>query len=248
MTHADIFEKFLIEYDKANITTSFPSLTDYEIATVLDKAYNALLAQKFTGVNIRRAGFEADAKAIEDVRPLITRESNLPRVYNAQGIATNEYVFKMPDDMRYFIEGSVTYSNSGDALDNKPHVYYNMLLTSHTIANGYKSSATNMPWIKDPVCYLEDDNIHVLVDPYVRAKHGSYTDNNDQTVEIPIVCNIVYLKKPNTFVSDYEDKDTEFELNEQMAEELISLAITFSVEIVESSRINTRAVVTNLEP
>lgn len=53
MTHADIFTKFVIEYDKANITSSYPSLTDYEIATVLDKAYLALIAQKFTGNNAR---------------------------------------------------------------------------------------------------------------------------------------------------------------------------------------------------
>jgi hypothetical protein len=73
MTHADIFTKFMIEYDKANITSSYPSLTDYEIATVLDKAYLALIAQKFTGNNSRQMAFEGDIKAIEDVRPLIKR-------------------------------------------------------------------------------------------------------------------------------------------------------------------------------
>jgi len=44
MKHSDIRTKFLIEYDKANITSSYPSLTDYEIATLLDKAYLALIA------------------------------------------------------------------------------------------------------------------------------------------------------------------------------------------------------------
>lgn len=45
MTHSDIYTKFMIEYDKANITSSYPSLTKYEIATILDKAYLALIAQ-----------------------------------------------------------------------------------------------------------------------------------------------------------------------------------------------------------
>ena len=49
MTHSDIYTKFMIEYDKANITSSYPSLTEYEIATILDKAYLALIAQKYTG-------------------------------------------------------------------------------------------------------------------------------------------------------------------------------------------------------
>ena len=70
MTYGDIYTKFMIEYDKANITSSYPSLTDYEIATILDKAYLALIAQKLTGTNPRRSVFESDIKAIEDLRPL----------------------------------------------------------------------------------------------------------------------------------------------------------------------------------
>lgn len=71
MTHADIYEKFMIEYDKENVTTSYPSLTEYEIATLLDKAYLALIAQKFTGNNMRRVPFEGDEKAVEDLQPLV---------------------------------------------------------------------------------------------------------------------------------------------------------------------------------
>ena len=49
MTYKDILTKYMIEYDKANVTSSYPSLTKYEIATILDKAYLAILAQKLTG-------------------------------------------------------------------------------------------------------------------------------------------------------------------------------------------------------
>ena len=74
MTHKDIYTKFMIEYDKANVTSSYPSLTEYEVATVLDKAYNALIAQKVTGNNVRRVALEGDLKAISDLRGLITSE------------------------------------------------------------------------------------------------------------------------------------------------------------------------------
>ena len=67
MTHRDIYTKFMIEYDKANITSSYPSMTKYEMATILDKAYLALIAQKYTGNNTRRQSFESDIKAIEDL-------------------------------------------------------------------------------------------------------------------------------------------------------------------------------------
>lgn len=71
MTHNDIYIKFMIEYDKAGASTSYPSLTEYEVATFLDKAYNALIAQKITGNNYRRSTFESDIKAIADLGPLV---------------------------------------------------------------------------------------------------------------------------------------------------------------------------------
>ena len=52
-------------------TSSYPSLTDYEILTILDKAYLAVVSNKFTGNNTRKVGFEGDNKAIEDIRALI---------------------------------------------------------------------------------------------------------------------------------------------------------------------------------
>lgn len=74
MTYNDIITKFKIEYDKADVTSSYPSLTDYEIATVLDKAYLNLIAQKFTGNNTRRAPFENDIKVVSDLQPLVVTD------------------------------------------------------------------------------------------------------------------------------------------------------------------------------
>ena len=76
MTHKDIYTKFMIEYDKAGASTSYPSLTEYEVATVLDKAYNALIAQKVTGNNVRRSTVESDIKSIADLGPL-TKTANI---------------------------------------------------------------------------------------------------------------------------------------------------------------------------
>ena len=67
MTHGTIYEKFMIEYDKDNVTSSYPSLTKKEQATILDKAYLALISQKVTGNNVRRAAMESDIKSIADI-------------------------------------------------------------------------------------------------------------------------------------------------------------------------------------
>ena len=102
MTHNDIYTKFLIEYDKANVTSSYPQLTEYEIATVLDKAYNALIAQKVTGNNYRRMPFEADIKAISDLQPLVVSE-DYGRPFSDNQYIKNQLDFNLPDDFLYYV-------------------------------------------------------------------------------------------------------------------------------------------------
>ena len=102
MTHKDIYIKFAIEYDNANTLGSKPTLTEYDIAQFLDKAYKAVLAQKITANNFRRSGFEYDIKAVEDIRPLLKRigaqlgTDNIP--------AKNVYSTNLPNDLLYYID------------------------------------------------------------------------------------------------------------------------------------------------
>ena len=84
------------------------------------------------------------------------------------------------------------------------------------------------------------------------------------------MCHLLYIKKPNTFVKNLDsgilfgqngisyfdcpdsaaDNIKElysFECNDTMAEELISLAVAFALENVESQRLNTKLNMRGLE-
>lgn len=233
MTHSDIYTKFMIEYDKANITSSYPSLTEYEIATILDKAYLALIAQKFTGNNTRNMAFEGDIKAIQDLQPLITTT----KLNVSEGPAPNEIKAKMPSDMLYYVGSNLLTTNETSSIDNKQHNRQNINIVSHSNANNFKASSTNLPWVKQPTGYMQDQFLHILVDPY-----SADSDKASNSVEF------TYIKIPNMFALDsqsFDFDDTEFELSYSMAEELINLAIIFAAETVESPRLNTKA---NLRP
>jgi len=130
MKHKDIYTKFMIEYDKAQITSSYPSLTKYETATILDKAYLAIIAQKLTGNNPRGAVFEADVKAIEDVRPLI--KSQVENYISGElTTASNELVYKLPEDLLYYINASLNVIRTNNAIDNKKHIRVPVKLINH---------------------------------------------------------------------------------------------------------------------
>lgn len=347
MTHKDIYTKFMIEYDKANVTSSYPSLTEYEVATVLDKAYNALIAQKVTGNNIRRVSLEGDLKAIQDIAPLITTHSDGLESIENLNVACRD----LPEDLLYFVSGKLTQkcgeivpalyrvstsevsgqtppavfaptrSYTREQVNQKletaypdadPSVYeleedltvpgdeytismldgysYTMILKSpetyvdypadniqyrplpiklvdHNTADKFIISAHNLPWIKTPVCYIENDTIYIV-----------YDSINTPELANPYKAELTYIKVPNKFAKELEEDTTyltkqtyfdytltsppdpadatatatyyglkakleheyQFECNDTVAEELISLAIAFALENVESPRLNSK--------
>ena len=215
MTYKDIHKKYMIEYDKENVTSSYPSLTTSEIATILDKAYLALIAQKLTG-NQQRVPFEGDIKAIEDVRNLIA--SKKISKSNTTLPIDNAVIYKL-SDILYFLTALVL-------IDGK---LVTTNLVNHEIAKNFMHTATNRPWIKNSVCYIEGDNLIVLYDDYSHKNVGDLQ--------------LTYIKQPDKFVDHIIGKtfdDTQFALNDTMVEELISLAIIMSLETVESPRLQTK--------
>lgn len=235
MTHSDIYTKFMIEYDKANITSSYPSLTKYEVATILDKAYLALIAQKYTGNNPRKSAFESDMKATEDLQPLINK-------FTAIGSLSgdNSYTFSthtIDNLILYIIDGEIEIKGSITSHDDIDHQYENIVFVSHDIAKKFRATKTNLPWVEQPVGCIENNSVVIYVDPMDVQYNGAQS-----TAEF------AYIKRPAKFavgqglsVNDYDFGQTKFELSDSMAEELINLAIIMSTEIVESSRLTTKA-------
>lgn len=235
MTHSDIYTKFMIEYDKANITSSYPSLTKYEVATILDKAYLALIAQKYTGNNPRKSAFESDMKATEDLQPLINK-------FTAIGSLSgdNSYTFSthtIDNLILYIIDGEIEIKRSITSHDNIDHQYENIVFVSHDIAKKFRATKTNLPWVEQPVGCIENNSVVIYVDPMDVQYNGAQSK-----------AEFTFIKRPAKFavgqglsVTDYDFGQTEFELSDSMAEELINLAIIMSTEIVESSRLATKA-------
>ena len=223
MTQNDIYTRFMIEYDKANVTSSYPSYTPIEIATFLNKSYLALIGQKVTGNNPRQVAFEGDSKAISDIQPLLVTVASSPSGQHSS--ATNSKCYSLPGGFLYYISGVV------DMFGNKAPV----TLLSHENAQKFKQTVSNRPWIKNAVAYIENNQIVVLYDNVENMNRGAGD---------PGTFYITYVKQPATFNSSFSGT---FELNDTVAEELISLAVTMALENVESTRLQTKAQMRGLE-
>ncbi len=235
MTHSDIYTKFMIEYDKANITSSYPSLTKYEVATILDKAYLALIAQKYTGNNPRKSVFESDMKATEDLQPLINKFTAIGSLSGDNSYTFNTHT--IDNLVLYIIDGQIEIKGSITSHDKKDHQYENIVFVSHDVAKKFRATKTNLPWVEQPIGCIENNNVIIYIDPMDVQYNGAQSK-----------AEFTYIKRPAKFAvgqgfsaSDYDFGNTKFELSDSMAEELINLAIIMSTEIVESSRLTTKA-------
>lgn len=231
MTHSDIYTKYMIEYDKAQITSSYPSHTKYEIATILDKAYLALIAQKLTGNNPRAVAFEGDIKAIEDIRPLIKTVELTSSLRDIE--ASNGTIYNIPTDLLYYIQAKVHLNTFVKSVDYQDHSLTEVRLVSHEDASKFMNTAHNLPWVDIPVACMEGNVIRVFVDPI------------NHSLELPQTMTVTYIYKPAKFATgpgtsenDYDFGATKFELSDTMAEELIKLAMIMSADIVESPKMN----------
>ena len=194
MTHKDIYTKFMIEYDKANVTSSYPSLTEYEVATLLDKAYQALIAQKFTGNNTRRVPFEYDEKAIADLAPLV-KHADPKLSTGSHQPATNIVQYALPNDMLYYVSSSLNQNKlNGDSyspMDKQEERLVPTRLVTHQMAEKFFNTPYNMPWVKVPVSFIEGNTAYVVYDPINKP-------------DITGTVHLSYIKKPASFVTELE--------------------------------------------
>ena len=252
MTYNDIYKNFLIEYDKADVSSSYPSLTKEEIAVILDKAMYALIAQKVTGNNPRKVALDMDSKAMSDIAPLIDTWTLTQSTNNTDSsIANNEFVYVYGDGVTppvYILGGKITYTDkqkeTGKAEGSEDTNKYEetvQLLTS-VIADKFKETVHNKPWIKEPIMYVQRENttskegtcIHILID----SSKGKITNSS---------LHIRGIMMPTSFAQQKNQNTTEFPLSNTVCEELINLAVIFACRNVQDPRLATVVQTKSLE-
>ena len=174
-------------------------------------------------------------KATEDLQPLINKFTAIGSLSGDNSYTFNTHT--IDNLVLYIIDGQIEIKDSITSHDDNDHVYENIVFVSHDIAKKFRATKTNLPWVEQPVGCIENNSVIIYVDPMDVQYNGAQSK-----------AEFTYIKRPAKFavgqglsVNDYDFGQTKFELSDSMAEELINLAIIMSTEIVESSRLTTKA-------
>lgn len=222
MTNSDLHQNFRVEYDKANVISSYPSFLSEEIDIWLNKGYKTLVTRMFAGNNVRQIGFEGDTKNISDLQSLIKQTTITS--FNGAGGVNNCVTFNTSSlpSFLYFITG-ILQLGDGTVLECK--------LATHDAAKKASETAINKPWLPNPVIVLHDNKINVFYDTVMTPKQGSV--HNIQGIIV------TYCAEPTEIT--YTVPNATVEVSDTLCSEIVSLAVYYALENIESQRSQTKS-------
>lgn len=224
MTREQLHIAFKIAMDKNSQSVAFggcPAFLPNEIDYWLNLALYQEINTKFTGNNATKVAFEGSTKRTHDLENLIrtdryvtaTKEAGVNRCYIANLFS---------DDRMFFIDATFNFE------DKKA----NVTLVSHTVAQRFKKTHDNNPWIETPVGVIEDNTLYIYYDDI---------SMNSNTYSV----DITYVKYP-TKVEDLPEAGMT-EIPEYMQHEVVNRAVELALEDIESRRVQTKTQLNQLD-
>lgn len=255
MTYQDIYNKFMIEYDKADVSSSYPSFTEYEICTFLDKAYLAVIAQKVGHSPSQSMLIEQDPKSIHELQHLYTIRGLLLNRMRIDALAHNAFFLDAQEDpfnyeALYILDAKCEMWQ--DSIDEKKYVIYIGNVKPVSIETAQKSfeTSSNYPRLKQPLLAVTqydayaNESFVIVVDPTLAdVIHDEYIHYN-QNPPLKYAIAVGYIRHPDSF---NENLDNDHSVPDKLASEIISTAVIMALENIESPRMQTKAQLKQLE-
>lgn len=108
-------------------------------------------------------------------------------------------------------------------------------LVTHDVAELYKQTYNNIPWVENPVGVLEKNRLYIYLDPVL------YKDALDEEkTNITLTVDITYLRYP-TKINEIPTGESLTELPDHVYHEIIDAAVLLALEDIESQRIQAKS-------
>lgn len=257
MTYQDIYNKFMIEYDKANVSSSYPSFTEYEICTFLDKAYLAVIAQKVGHSPSQSMLIEQDPKSIHELSHLYSTLDFSLGTYRGSDFARNSFFLDYYDPEQSFNYNALYILNAKCEIrllrshDEPQVILYsgNIKPVSIEVAQKSFETSSNYPRLKQPLLIVteydvyDNEKLAIVVDPTLAdVIYDEHFDN--QNPRFNFNTSVKYIRYPDSFNGNL---DNNHRVPDKLASEIISTAVIMALENIESPRMQTKAQLKQLE-
>lgn len=224
MTRDQLHIAFKIAMDKNSQSIAFggcPAFLPDEIDYWLNQGLYQEINTKFTGNNPSKIAFEGSIKRTHDLENLIKTDSN---VAATKEVNINRcFVANLFSGTRmFFIDAVLNF-------DNKKA---NVQLVSHEVAQKFRKTHNNNPWVETPVGVIEDNTLYVYYDDIAMNSSNYSVD-------------ITYVKFP-TKVEDLPAAGMD-EIPEYMQFEVVNRAVELALEDIESKRVQTKVQLNQLD-
>lgn len=222
--------------DKNAVTTAYggaPAFHLEEEDIFLNQGLRQIIYRKFTGNNTIQQGFESSIKRVTDLQQLVKTDFNI-ELSPAQR-ATNCYF--MPAS---FTTGELSTGHRerllfvNAVIKDGAGLNYPCKYINHSQANRFLNAYNNQAWIPEPVVFIENDTLYVIIDDVMLQNMGD------------VYIDITYVDAPP--VIDYTQPNQEIvDIPDDVMMEAINEAASIALENIESQRTSSKLQINTLQ-
>ena len=226
MTRDELHIAFKVEMDKNSQGTAnggCPAFLPEEVDYWLQKGYNDVITNKFSGYVDSKIPFEGSVKRTSDLERLVKTDKGLAvsLLPGTNRLLLKNLLNRTPQNQgrMFFIQAVLHW---GDTAQQSAIVS----LIDHATASKFIETYNNKPWIENPVATIEDNQLIVFIDTI--SMTGNFT------------LDITYVKHP-TIIANLPADEGLTEVPEYVQNELVNRAVQLALDNIESQRIQTKS-------
>lgn len=233
MTREEFHTFFKVAMDKNAQGIAFggcPAFLPEEIDYWLNLALYNVVLSKFAGKSDKSITFEKSVKRTHDLEGLIRTDKDCS-TYSDNTTQNGVYIEANTNQTRMlFVSARVNLKENSKKVSQAI-----VQLVTHEVAELYKQTYNNVPWVENPVGVLEKNRLYIYLDPVIYA---DALDTTKPTITTSV--DITYLKYP-TKINEMPTGESLTELPEHVYHEVIDAAVLLALEDIESQRIQAKS-------
>lgn len=233
MTREEFHTFFKVAMDKNAQGIAFggcPAFLPEEIDYWLNLALYNVVLSKYAGKNEKSITFEKSVKRTHDLEGLVCTDKNCTAY--ADGTTDNGIYIEADTNKTRMLFVSARVNTKKDGVKVSQAI---VQLVAHEVAELYKQTYNNVPWVENPVGVLEKNRLYIYLDPVL------YKDALDKKkTDVTVTVDITYLRYP-TKINEIPTGESLTELPDHVYHEVIDAAVLLALEDIESQRIQAKS-------